>query len=305
MQRSGSSSSFIKNHPDARNYHLLSTSVPAATLASLKNDYYSSENFEARLAKLAVMNKQAEARAEQIQTMMKERSFETLPYVMFRKPPETASPTKRDLKMKLAVAIATKTFIKQQHFTGKKKGYTFNAKGEYGSGYYKDAPKPTAAEIAAEEAAAAKAAAAANAPPKKQLTHEEKFQQEKELKGLMAMAEEGMNSRFTDMFKAFQYVDLDRSGRLSKKEIQRALDLWNIPINDEQLDLILGHIDEDEDGISYEEFVDKLARGTVSNAAMGKRGMQSKEAMGVDAQEMLAKQLGHGDKKYFNPSINA
>ena len=67
----------------------------------------------------------------------------------------------------------------------------------------------------------------------------------------------------------------------------------------------LPDIDEDEDGISYEEFVDKLARGTVSNAAMGKRGMQSKEAMGVDSQEMLAKQLGHGDKKYFNPSINA
>ena len=51
----------------------------------------------------------------------------------------------------------------------------------------------------------------------------------------MAMAEEGMNSRFSDMFKAFQYVDLDRSGRLSKKELQRALDLWNIPISDDQL----------------------------------------------------------------------
>jgi hypothetical protein len=35
-------------------------------------------------------------------------------------------------------------------------------------------------------------------------------------------------------------------------------------------------------GISYEEFVDALARETVAPAAMGKRGMQSTEAMGVD-----------------------
>ena len=37
------------------------------------------------------------------------------------------------------------------------------------------------------------------------------------------MAESGLNSRFSDMYKAFQYVDLDRSGRLSKKELRRAL----------------------------------------------------------------------------------
>ena len=36
-----------------------------------------------------------------------------------------------------------------------------------------------------------------------------------------------------------------------------------------------------------------LARDTVAPAAMGKRDMQSKEAMGVDAQEMLHQQLGH------------
>ena len=107
-------------------------------------------------------------------------------------------------------------------------------------------------------------------------------------------ASEALNSRFSDMFKAFQYVDLDRSGRLSRSEIKRALDMWNVPLSDDNLDLLLGDCDQDGDGgVSYEEFVDKLARGTVAPAAMGKRGMQSKEAMGVDAQEMLAKQLGH------------
>ena len=142
-------------------------------------------------------------------------------------------------------------------------------------------------------------------PQEKALTHEQKFQKEKELKQLMSMAEEGLNSRFSDMYKAFQYIDLDRSGRLSRDEISRALDLWNIPMDDAKLDLLLGDCDMDGDGgVSYEEFVDKLARGTVSNAAMGKRGMQSKEAMGVDSQEMLAEQLGHKKLAKFKPSLN-
>ena len=82
--------------------------------------------------------------------------------------------------------------------------------------------------------------------------------------------------------------------------------MWNVPLDDEMLDHLIGDCDADDDGgISYEEFVDKLARGTVSNAAMGKRGMQSLEAMGVDSQEMLAAQLGHGAIKKFIPSVNA
>jgi len=140
----------------------------------------------------------------------------------------------------------------------------------------------------------------------KALTHEQKFQQEKELKAIMAQAEESLNSRFSDMYKAFQYIDLDRSGRLSRDEIRRALDLWNIPLDDSKLDLMLGDCDLDGDGgVSYEEFVDKLARGTVSNAAMGKRGMQSLEAMGVDSQEMLAEQLGHKKLTKFIPTVNS
>ena len=120
------------------------------------------------------------------------------------------------------------------------------------------------------------------------------------------MAESGLNSRISDMYKAFQYVDLDRSGRLNKSELRRALDLWNIPVDDYKLDLLLADCDADGDGgVSYEEFVDKLARETVAPAAMGKRGMQSLEAMGVDSQEMLAKQLGHGNVKKFDVSINA
>ena len=141
------------------------------------------------------------------------------------------------------------------------------------------------------------------APPlKKQMTADQK----KELKDLLSMAESGLNSRFSDMYKAFQYVDLDRSGRLSKSEIARALDLWNIPLSDDKLDLLLEDCDADGDGgVSYEEFVDKLARETVAPAAMGKRGMQSAEAMGVDAYELMDQQLGHGGIKKHNVSINS
>ena len=146
------------------------------------------------------------------------------------------------------------------------------------------------------------------AAPKKAVMYDEpdEFTKKKELQDLLGMASSGMNSRFSDMYKAFQFIDLDRSGRLSKKEISRALDMWNVPVNDRKLDLLMAKCDADDDGgVSYEEFVDALARDTVSNAAMGKRGKQSLEAMGVDSQEMLAHQLGHTKLKKFDPSINA
>jgi hypothetical protein len=118
----------------------------------------------------------------------------------------------------------------------------------------------------------------------------------------MAQAKTGLNTRFSDMYKAFQYIDTDRSGRLSKKEIARALDLWNIPLSDAKLDKMMAGCDQDDDGgISYEEFVDALAADTVSNAAMGKRGLQSKEAMGVGAQDFL----DPTKVKKFNISINS
>ena len=120
-------------------------------------------------------------------------------------------------------------------------------------------------------------------------------------------ASDALNSRFSDMFKAFQYVDLDRSGTLNEKEIRRALDMWNIPISDEKLRELILACDFDGDGaVDYKEFVDVLARDTVAPAAMGKRDMQSLEAMGVDSQEMLAHQLGHKSKKQHESiSINS
>ena len=131
------------------------------------------------------------------------------------------------------------------------------------------------------------------------------FQRKRDKEKIVSLAEAGLNSRLDNMFKAFQYIDLDRSGRLGRNEIKKALDLWNIPVDDYQLDLLFERCDEDNDGgISYEEFVDALARGTVAPAAQGKRGMQSKEAMGVSAYAMLDEQLGHVDTKFVVPTVN-
>jgi Ca2+-binding EF-hand superfamily protein len=96
-------------------------------------------------------------------------------------------------------------------------------------------------------------------------------------------ASEALNSRFSDMFKAFQYVDLDRSGTLDWKEIRRALDMWNMPVDDAKLAELIAACDYDGDGqVDYKEFVDVLARDTVAPAALGKRDMQASDAMGID-----------------------
>jgi len=116
-------------------------------------------------------------------------------------------------------------------------------------------------------------------------------------------ASNAMNSRFSDMFKAFQYMDLDRSGLLGEKEIARALDLWNIPITRERLRQLIEDCDTNGDGqISYEEFVDAMARDTVTLAAQGKRGMQSMEAMGVA--DLDKEFLGHKHIKNVKATIN-
>ena len=103
-------------------------------------------------------------------------------------------------------------------------------------------------------------------------------------------------------YSYLRYVDLDGNGRVTQKEIERALHMWNIPIDPEQIAELMASCDQDEDGgVDYDEFVDALARDTVAPDAMGKRGMLSKDAMGVDAYEMLNEQLGH--KKIKNHAM--
>jgi len=122
---------------------------------------------------------------------------------------------------------------------------------------------------------------------------------------IVRAAIESVNSRFGNMMKAFQYVDLDRSGTLSKKEIARALDLWNVPIDHDKLDQLIDACDHDGDGdIDYKEFVDVLARDTVAPAAMGKRDMQAKEAFGVDDIEQMQQAVKNRPKFEGSKTVN-
>ena len=47
---------------------------------------------------------------------------------------------------------------------------------------------------------------------------------------VVGQATDVINAKFSNMFKAFQYIDLDHSGTLSKDEIVRAFDLFNIQV---------------------------------------------------------------------------
>ena len=100
--------------------------------------------------------------------------------------------------------------------------------------------------------------------------------------------------------------DKNNSGLIAVDEIKRAMFEWNVELSDAKLALLLKSIDTNGDGqINYTEFCDGLARDTVAPAALGKHGMQSLEAMGVSAFELMDKQLGHSGKikNYKMPSV--
>ena len=90
---------------------------------------------------------------------------------------------------------------------------------------------------------------------------------------------DAMNSRFTELYKAFQFIDVDRSGYLGGAELRRALDLWNLKVDDATISALMKACDTDGDGqVSYAEFVDALARDTVSLGAMAKQRSKAAHA---------------------------
>ena len=142
---------------------------------------------------------------------------------------------KRGMQSKEAMGVDAQEMLAEQLGHGKMKKFipTINQRKS-------EAPAAPAAPAAAVRGPAA-------APAERKFDPDAEFARRQKLKNAIAMAEEGMNSRFTDMFKAFQYIDLDRSGRLSKKEISRALDLWNVPLDDDMLDIHPAFAVEDGD----------------------------------------------------------
>ena len=76
-----------------------------------------------------------------------------------------------------------------------------------------------------------------------------------------AQVEQALNSRFSDMRKAFQYVDLDNSGTVNADELDRALQMWGLQLPRAKVDALMSMCDTTGDGeISYAEFVHALKR---------------------------------------------
>ena len=72
--------------------------------------------------------------------------------------------------------------------------------------------------------------------------------------------EDKLAARFKDLRKAFQQMDLDRSGTLNKHELQRAIQMMNIDMTVEQFDYFWQQWgDADGSGeVDYEEFCNGL-----------------------------------------------
>ena len=165
----------------------------------------------------------------------------------------------------------------------------------------------TEKQLAASRLAAAAEADsyAALASDRAAVSAKERAEKKKNIKktAFVMQVSEVVNAKFGNMFKAFQSMDLDRSGSLNEKELARALDLLNIPIDRPKLRELILCCDRDGDGqVDYKEFVDVLARDTVTLAAMGKRDMQALEAMGVA--DLDKEFLGHKTFKNVKATIN-
>ena len=86
----------------------------------------------------------------------------------------------------------------------------------------------------------------------------------------MSSVEDQLALRFNKMRDAFKALDLDRSGTLSRDELRRALQMWNLSTKTEEtIDLLMAACDKDGSGdIDYKEFIDVLARDSVAGKAI-------------------------------------
>ena len=96
-------------------------------------------------------------------------------------------------------------------------------------------------------------------------------------RGEHTSAQDALNSRFSDMHKAFQYVDLDNSGTIDRSELERALRLWGVNLSKEKIDALWDICDTTRDGeINYAEFVHVFARDTTGTNTLVKQAKTPK-----------------------------
>jgi hypothetical protein len=82
--------------------------------------------------------------------------------------------------------------------------------------------------------------------------------------GYLGALKSVIQSRFKDMENAFRYVDVDGSGTITRRELEKALHLWGVigPEGmDASIDAVIRACDANGDGtIEYQEFVDALTQ---------------------------------------------
>lgn len=113
----------------------------------------------------------------------------------------------------------------------------------------------------------------------------------------MLSAQDALHSRFADMHKAFQYVDVDGSGTIDRSELERALELWGVPLEKRRLDSLWEMCDTTGDGeINYAEFVHALARDTTHKHQLEKQVKKPRETR----EQKQEREAVHGATEGFN-----
>ena len=116
------------------------------------------------------------------------------------------------------------------------------------------------------------------------MSREEK---EKEGRALKSIAERKVSEHFSNMRKAFHFVDVDNSGTVDAKEIRRAMHMWGVDLDDAKLAMLMSQCDSDGDGqIEYNEFIDPLSltHSTHRHTAHPSHGPWSSQAGGLATQ---------------------
>jgi len=89
---------------------------------------------------------------------------------------------------------------------------------------------------------------------------------------LLGAAARAIDSKMINMRTAFKYLDTDGSRTLSRQEIERGLQIWNVPIDPWELDEMIASCDRNGDGtVEYEEFCEAVASRMKKGAQSGAR----------------------------------
>jgi len=86
---------------------------------------------------------------------------------------------------------------------------------------------------------------------------------------VMAAVNQALSTRFFDLRRAFQYIDVDGSGTVTCKEIERAFKMWNVPVDEEEIRELMKRFDTNGDGLCGAGEFKPVIRGGLGDALAG------------------------------------